>query len=195
MKRLIKKMKWKENQMDNETLYHYGMPKRSGRYPYGSGKRPFQSGGGVTGFLKTRKQKKQEKVIEEKKRSNLEKARTIRAERKLHEEAKAKALREGTATEVLRYKSELTTKELQDACTRIEWTQKLQNQASREVNSAMRKVDNAVNAVKTVNGWTKVGIDTYNTMAQLYNVTENGKKNPLPYVDKGNKGDKDKKKG
>lgn len=24
-------------------LYHYGMPRRSGRYPYGSGERPFQS--------------------------------------------------------------------------------------------------------------------------------------------------------
>lgn len=24
-------------------LFHYGMPKRSGRYPYGSGERPFQS--------------------------------------------------------------------------------------------------------------------------------------------------------
>lgn len=24
-------------------LYHYGMPKRSGRYPFGSGERPFQS--------------------------------------------------------------------------------------------------------------------------------------------------------
>lgn len=178
--------------MDNETLYHYGMPKRSGRYPYGSGKRPFQSGGGVSGFLKNRKQKKQEKEIEEKKRSNLEKARTIRAERKKHEDAKAKALREGSATEVLRYQHELTTKEIQDACTRIEWTQKLQNLSLKETSAAMRKVDNAVNAVRTVNGWTKVGIDTYNTMAQLYNVTENGKKNPLPYVDKGNKGNKKK---
>lgn len=25
-------------------IAHYGMPRRSGRYPYGSGKRPFQSG-------------------------------------------------------------------------------------------------------------------------------------------------------
>lgn len=32
--------------MDTNYLIHYGIPKRSGRYPWGSGKRPFQSGGG-----------------------------------------------------------------------------------------------------------------------------------------------------
>ena len=28
---------------DEEYLAHYGMPRRSGRYPWGSGKEPFQS--------------------------------------------------------------------------------------------------------------------------------------------------------
>ena len=28
--------------MNNDELYHYGMPRRSGRYPWGSGKEPFQ---------------------------------------------------------------------------------------------------------------------------------------------------------
>ena len=28
---------------DEEYLEHYGMPRRSGRYPWGSGKEPFQS--------------------------------------------------------------------------------------------------------------------------------------------------------
>ena len=32
--------------MDHDYLIHYGIPKRSGRFPWGSGKRPFQSGGG-----------------------------------------------------------------------------------------------------------------------------------------------------
>lgn len=30
--------------VNNDELYHYGMPKRSGRYPYGSGDRPYQHG-------------------------------------------------------------------------------------------------------------------------------------------------------
>lgn len=32
-------------------LYHYGIPRRSGRFPFGSGERPFQS---LKGFAKTR---------------------------------------------------------------------------------------------------------------------------------------------
>lgn len=27
---------------ENDELYHYGMPRRSGRYPWGSGEDPFQ---------------------------------------------------------------------------------------------------------------------------------------------------------
>ena len=32
---------------DEDELYHYGTPRHSGRYPYGSGKRPYQ---GVLGM-------------------------------------------------------------------------------------------------------------------------------------------------
>lgn len=31
--------------INKKELYHYGIPRRSGRYPYGSGERPFQSSG------------------------------------------------------------------------------------------------------------------------------------------------------
>lgn len=31
------------NPLKKNEIYHYGMPRRSGRYPWGSGKRPFQS--------------------------------------------------------------------------------------------------------------------------------------------------------
>ena len=30
--------------VEEEYLEHYGMPRRSGRYPYGSGENPFQHG-------------------------------------------------------------------------------------------------------------------------------------------------------
>ena len=33
------------DQLKNDELMHYGMPRRSGRYPYGSGKEPFQHSG------------------------------------------------------------------------------------------------------------------------------------------------------
>lgn len=39
--------------MSNDILVHYGMPRRSGRYPWGSGEHPFQSRESFTGYLKT----------------------------------------------------------------------------------------------------------------------------------------------
>lgn len=35
--------------MDSRELYHIGVKRRSGRYPWGSGERPYQSGGGPSG--------------------------------------------------------------------------------------------------------------------------------------------------
>lgn len=35
--------------MDDDKLYHYGTPRHSGRYPWGSGKDPYQSGGSMLG--------------------------------------------------------------------------------------------------------------------------------------------------
>ena len=34
------------NQITEDELQHYGMPKRSGRYPWGSGDDPYQHGSG-----------------------------------------------------------------------------------------------------------------------------------------------------
>ena len=41
----------------NETyLAHYGMPRRSGRYPWGSGEHPFQSAEDFMDFVKESKE-------------------------------------------------------------------------------------------------------------------------------------------
>lgn len=42
----------------NNELYHYGMPRRSGRYPWGSGDRPYQ---GDEGYISTHRKKAAEK--------------------------------------------------------------------------------------------------------------------------------------
>lgn len=41
-----------------ETLMHYGVPRRSGRYPWGSGERPYQ---GLTSMQRTGIKKKDRK--------------------------------------------------------------------------------------------------------------------------------------
>ena len=45
-------------QSNQNELYHYGVPKRSGRYPWGSGKRPYQGDGGHELAVRDRKSQK-----------------------------------------------------------------------------------------------------------------------------------------
>lgn len=45
----------------DESIMHFGIPERSGRYPYGSGERPYQHGG--NGRRISRKQKRQIKQV------------------------------------------------------------------------------------------------------------------------------------
>lgn len=46
--------------MSNE-LYHYGTPKHSGRYPWGSGENPFHHGGSAPGWFKRKKKNDKDK--------------------------------------------------------------------------------------------------------------------------------------
>lgn len=46
--------------MSNE-LYHYGTPKHSGRYPWGSGENPFHHGGSAPGWFKRKKKNDEDK--------------------------------------------------------------------------------------------------------------------------------------
>lgn len=164
-----------------DIICHIGVLRRSGRYPWGSGKRPFQSGGGSASSKKTKKE------------LAAEKAKETRAKNKAREEEKQRVLREGTATEVLGLKSELTTKEMSDALERIRITSQLESYSKKEVQSFMNKVDDVMQGVKTTTNWIKIGTDTYNTLAKLYNATDEGKKKPLTIIS-GEGGGKDKKK-
>ena len=51
------------NSIVEDILMHYGMPRRSGRYPYGSGENPYQHSGDflsrVQEFKKIRNEAKQ----------------------------------------------------------------------------------------------------------------------------------------
>ena len=70
-----------------EELYHYGVPRKSGRYPYGSGKEPYQDD------LKKRRLNKDEsapKAISKRPESIWEKHRKAQAEKKAVKDREAK---------------------------------------------------------------------------------------------------------
>lgn len=174
--------------VQTEELCHVGVLRRSGRYPWGSGKRPFQSGGGPKESKKSKSKGNNTTQV-----SAAQKASETRARNKAHEEEKQRVLREGTATEVLKFKSELSTKELNDALERIKITSQLDSYAQSEMKSFMNKVDEAVKDVQTVTNVVKTGSDLYNALAKIYNSTAEGKQKPLTLISGGGDQKKDKK--
>lgn len=171
-----------------ESLSHIGVLRRSGRYPWGSGKRPFQSGGGL------RKTKKKQFAVD-KKAEALQKARETRERNRAHETEKQQALREGTAADVLKFKSELSTREMQEALDRIRVTSQLNSYAESDMKKFMNKVEDATKNVQTVTNVIKTGSELYNAVAKLYNATEEGKQKPLTLIGGGGEQKKDKNKG
>lgn len=174
--------------IDYREIYHYGIKKRSGRYPYGSGDRPYQSSGGLKGLF--RRNKDSSKVLRKGTVSDP------LIERQKHIANKANVLKGGRASEVLKYRGELTNRELQEVCQRFEYEKKLQAYAQSEVNDAMKKVDIMMKNLKTFNEWASIGTDTYNMMASVYNATSEGRKKPMTLVNKPQQSEKkDKNKG
>lgn len=82
----------------SNELYHYGMPRRSGRYPYGSGDRPYQSSGGTAGGVSSKDQKTSWRAKRLKKVQ--EKATKKEAEAKEKAKREAEAKRYGDIDEV-----------------------------------------------------------------------------------------------
>ena len=94
------------------------------------------------------------------------------------EQRKEHILKTGTATEVLTYKDEFTTAQLQEALTRIRLETQLKELSLKEQESAMNRIDKVFKRVGTVNSWMKTTTDTYNNMNSVMNILgiSNGQK-------------------
>ena len=103
----------------NDHLAHYGLPRRSGRYKWGSGKDPYQSTGGKRSFKKTasageryiksklvsskRAQKKAErKAANDREKEENEKAKALAKEQKKNKYRNEKAYVKSLSDEELR---------------------------------------------------------------------------------------------
>lgn len=53
-------------------LYHFGIPRRSGRYPWGSGDRPFQSSGGKATKKNKRKSEREQRSAQKEHQKQLQ---------------------------------------------------------------------------------------------------------------------------
>lgn len=154
-------------------LYHYGIPRRSGRYPYGSGDRPYQSSGGVStrkvsrsGRLTIRQRIANRRAAAQKASKEKEMKREQEA-RAQHERNKERVLREGTALELKEYANELSNAELESAIKRLELNKKLNSYSKKEVQTTFDKVDNFMSKAGKVNNWATTSINAYNNVQQF----------------------------
>ena len=168
---------YKRNNIHPYELYHFGTPEHSGRRPWGSGKRPYQ-----------RLEKAKAALMSPKRKKEAAKRQAEEAERQRHIANKDNVIRSGSARDVLKYQGELTNNELQTAATRLRLENEIKGYAKKEVQSNMQKVDKALKNLQTVRDFAKVGTELYNQMADAYNSTEEGRRNPLHRINSGGGG-------
>lgn len=170
-----------------DYIAHYGRSKRngaevgSGRYPLGSGDRPFQMIKNAIDRHKARKE--QDKIEKEEKRKldqQREEERRLKEleeiekkkekEREEHIANREKTLRSGSPEEVLKYQGEFTNQELQYAIDRINKENTLYGMIpTEEKKSLIKTVDKVVKTIDTFNNWANTGTKSYNNFAKIYN--------------------------
>ena len=142
---------WNGRDLNRNELYHYGMPRRSGRYPWGSGERPKQS-------------------LRRSRRDGIDK----KSEK--YEARKKEALTRGTATEILQFKGDLTTKEMQDAFNRINAERQLVDLSKKELDDGWNSINRVMKKVGNVTDWTKTSLEAYKMLQQVMNAVGKGGK-------------------
>lgn len=170
--------------LDGE-LYHYGTQGKSGRYKWGTGDRPYQR-------LETAKAKRYKKslpkrISERRAEKKAAKAKE-QADRKIREAEeerkkyldqqkrlkdtlnKEELLKEGKASEILKYESVLTNEELQAALNRINTRASLAKISANEIQTGWQKMDDAMKKVKNVNEWTTTSIAMAKNIQEIMNM-------------------------
>lgn len=171
--------------MNNFYYLSHGGP-GSGRYPLGSGDRPYQkfekSRRGISGYIMARKEKKaQEKLKKKEDEARRQKLKEEAKERKM-EADKERVLRSGTASEVMKYQGKLTNKELTDAADRIRLEKRLNEYSSEEIKTTLDKLKKIQSYTNVSSSLAKDGIELWNSLASIYNVTDAGRKSPLKTI-------------
>lgn len=131
----------------------------SGRYAFGTGKRPNQRS--------SKKAQRAAKKAAEARAKAREIAKKAEEERKQHEADKERVVREGTASEVLKYRNELSDAELGKIVKRIEWYGKLEDASKKDVQDGWKKVDSVMQKVKMISDWTNTAVTAKNNFDKL----------------------------
>ena len=112
------------------------------------------------------KKRKQKKALEKARKTKIENAKKA-AEKQAYEDEKQKALKSGKASDILKYKGDLTNKELQDAVQRLNWEKQLKDISDKEIQTGWDKMDNIMDKAKKVTNYAETGLKAYETIEKV----------------------------
>lgn len=163
--------------MYNELYHHGRLNQRWGvrngpPYPLSrtTVQKAYKKKKGISGYIQSRKEKKKakaEKEIYDKLSEEEKKAR--------YEADKQKALKEGNATEVLKYINDISNQELANAINRIKWTNELTKLSASELDKGWQNVNEIMRKVGNVKDWTRTGVDLYKTIDEAMKLVDQNK--------------------
>lgn len=99
----------------------------------------------------------------------LKKARQAKAEKRQHEAEREQVIRSGSASELLKYKGELSPQEMNVAWQRIQWENGMKQIADKEVSAGKSKADKVVDTIGDLTDKSQKIIKAYNTVTNINN--------------------------
>lgn len=162
-------MKWGQRRYQNKD----GSLKPAGKKRYASGDSEKDS------FFRARAKAKAAKAEAEAKAK-------AQAEKEDYEAQKQKALKSGSAQDVLKFKGELTQQEMQSAITRIRWEQDMKSLSDKELAVGKSKADKFFDGMDKAVNYTTTAAKAYNTFANIYNAFSNTDGKLLPTIQTNN---------
>lgn len=164
----------------NSDILHYGVKRRSGRYPWGSGERPYQGGGGP---IKRYKAKKTAKAEAAKKMEAAKKKQQEAAAKEAFEKVKELAIQTGDRNFLYKYRASLTNDDIQRAIDRINQLERIrpqttqvqtQSQPSKSGGTKLQqkfpKFDAFTKNVDTATKWAKTYTSAYKEIDELMRI-------------------------
>jgi hypothetical protein len=175
------------NDFESNYLMHHGILGMKWGHkngpPYPLDAKDHSSSEKKAGWMKSLADKHKANVKKRKQKKALAKARVARAEnlkkeaeKKKYEEEKEKALKSGKASEILKYKGDLTNDQLQKAVGRLDWEKRLNEMSAKEVQTNWDKVDKIMDKVGKVTGYVNKGVDAYNAIERVRKIFEDREK-------------------